>query len=253
MRRAAEGLAIPVAVLAVWEALSAAGVLPRYVSRPSAVGAELSQLVGSGDVVQHAAVSLYRSMAGLAIGALSGVVLGLLSGSIRAFAVFFDPLVSFTNPVPKIAILPVLIVWFGITDTSKIVLIAITTFYPCFIAAYAGVRQVQPAWIWAARNMGARADQVFRKVIVPAASPHILGGLRIALALAFILMFASEAIGTAHRAGLGYLVIFAESGGRHDLMLAAITAIGLLGFAADRLLLLVARRVLRWQPEVFRA
>lgn len=253
MRRAAEGLALPLAVLAVWEALSAGGVLPRYVSRPSAIGAELSQLIRSGDVVEHAAVSLYRSMAGLAIGAVAGIVFGLLSGAIRAVAVFFDPLVSFTNPVPKIAILPVLIVWFGITDTSKIVLIAITTFYPCFLAAYAGVRQVQPAWIWAARNMGARADQVFLKVIVPAASPHIVGGLRIALALAFILMFASEAIGTAHRAGLGFLVIFAESGGRHDLMLAAIAIIGFLGFTADRLLLLAARRVLHWQPSVFHA
>lgn len=253
MRRAAEALAIPLGVLVLWEAAAAVGLLPRYVSRPSAIGAELALLVTSGDVVQHAAVSLYRSMAGLAIGAVSGIALGLLSGSIRAFAVFFDPLVSFTNPVPKIAILPVLIVWFGISDTSKIVLIAITTFYPCFLAAYAGVRQVQPAWIWAARNMGARADQVFLKVLVPAASPHILGGLRISLALAFILMFASEAIGTAHRAGLGFLVTFAESGGRHDLMLAAIATIGFLGFAADRLLLVAARRVLRWQPEVFRA
>jgi len=253
VRRALEALALPLAVIAIWEVLAAAGALPRYVSRPSAIGAELWQLARSGDIVEHAAVSLYRSMTGLLIGALSGIVLGLLSGAIRPVAIFFDPLVAFTNPVPKIAILPVLIVWFGITDTSKIVLIAITTFYPCFLAAYAGVRQVQPAWIWAARNMGARADQVFLKVLVPAAMPHVVGGLRIALALAFILMFASEAIGTAHRAGLGFLVIFAESGGRFDLMLSAIATIGLLGFAADRLLLVAARRVLRWQPEVFRA
>lgn len=228
----------------LWEAGAGAGALPDYVSRPTQIGAELATLVRTGEIVQHIAVSLYRSMAGLAIGAIAGVMLGLLSGVSRPVAGFFGPLVALANPVPKIALLPVLIVWFGISDTSKIVLIAITTFFPAYLAAIAGVRQVQTNWIWAARSMGARPAQVFFKVILPGAMPQIIGGLRIALALAFILMFASEAVGTAHRAGLGFLVILAEAGGRWDLMLAAITVIGILGFAADRILLLVSRSVL---------
>ncbi|HVR88325.1 MAG TPA: ABC transporter permease [Candidatus Limnocylindria bacterium] len=193
----------------------------------------------------HVAISLYRSMAGLILGAGAGVLLGLMSGVSRRVAGFFDPIISLSNPVPKVAILPVLIVWFGISDTSKIVLIAITTFFPAYLSALAGVRQVQTPWVWAARSMGARPAQVFRKVVFPAALPQILGGLRVALALAFILMFASEAVGTAHRAGLGFLVIVAEAGGRWDLMLSAITVIGILGFTADRLLLVASRSVLR--------
>ncbi len=236
---------LPAILLGLWEAGAAAAVLPNYAARPSQIAGELWTLVWTGEIVEHVAISLYRSMAGLAIGAGAGVVLGLLSGVSRRAAGFFDPLVSLSNPVPKVAILPVLIVWFGISDVSKIVLIAITTFFPAYLSALAGVRQVQTPWVWAARSMGAQPAQVFRKVVFPAALPQILGGLRVALALAFILMFASEAVGTAHRAGLGFLVIVAEAGGRWDLMLSAITVIGILGFTADRLLLFASRSVLR--------
>jgi ABC-type nitrate/sulfonate/bicarbonate transport system permease component len=123
----------------------------------------------------------------------------------------------------------------------------ISCFYPCFIGALYGVRATEQGWIWAARNMGASPRQVFFKVIVPAAGPQIFTGLRVALALAFILMFSSEMIGSSNRTGLGFLILNADAAGRFDRIYAAILAIAILGFASDRLLLWVRGRLLAGQ------
>ncbi len=231
--------------------MGAAGALPRYLSRPSLIATELFALVASGELWLHAGVSLYRSLVGLALGATSGVLLGLLSGVFRPVATFFEPLVSLTNPVPRIALLPVLVTWFGVTDLSKIVLISIACFYPCFIAAHGGVRGVETVWIWAAQNMGARPHQILLRVVLPGALPQILGGLRISTALSFLVMFGSETVGMGHRAGLGFLIILSEVGGHYALMLTGIAVIAALGFAADRILVAFSRRVLRGRTEVF--
>jgi len=237
--------AVLVAVLTVlWQALASAGVLPAYLVSPAIILRESAALVRSGELLRHSAVSLYRSLAGLALGAGIGVGVGLLAGMSRRVAGFFEPLVSLTYPVPKVAFLPVLLVWFGISDTSKIVLIALSCFYPCYIAASYGVRAVDPVWVWAARNMGASPRRVFFRVILPGAALHIFGGLRVALALAFILMLASELIGSSNRLGLGFLLLSADAGGRFDIMFAAILAIAVLGFAADRGLLFIRSRLL---------
>jgi NitT/TauT family transport system permease protein len=240
-----ETLVVPAAILVAWQLFGSLGWLPSFLTRPSAIAQQLLELIASGELLQHAAVSLARSLAGLGLAAVFGVSLGLLAGISRPVQGFFDPLISLTYPVPKIAILPILIVWFGISDTSKVILILISCFYPCFISAFYGVRTVETTWVWAARNMGARPRQVFFKVVLPAALPQIFTGLRVALALAFILMFASETIGSSTRVGLGYLIISAETGGRFDLMFASIATIAVLGFASDRFLLEVRRRALR--------
>ena len=237
----------PVLLLVAWQVLASLSALPEYLVSPLIVGEQLLALTVSGELLVHSAASLYRSLAGLALGALSGVGLGLLAGVSRRVAGFFDPLISLTYPVPKIAMLPVLIVWFGISDTSKIVVISITSFYPCFIAALYGVRAVNPLWIWAAQNMGARPAQTFLKVVVPAAMPQIFSGLRVALALSYIMMFSSEMIGSSNRTGLGFLILSADAGGRSDIMFAAIAAIAVLGFGSDRLMLWARRKLLRGQ------
>lgn len=227
----------------LWQALATAGALPLYLTSPAAIAREFVALAGSGELFVHSAISLYRSLAGLALGAMLGIAVGLLAGASRRVSGFFEPLVSLTYPVPKIAFLPILLVWFGISDTSKIMLIALSCFYPCYIAAFYGVRAVDPIWVWAAQNMGAGPRRVFFRVIVPAAGVHIFSGLRVSLALAFILMLASELIGS-NRLGLGFLIMAADAGGRFDVMFAAILAIAVLGFGADRLLLGIRRKVL---------
>jgi ABC-type nitrate/sulfonate/bicarbonate transport system permease component len=243
-RTALEGLALPLLVLVAWQALASLGWLPAYLVSPAIIAEQFIILLQGGELFGHARDSLYRSLAGFLLGGGLGAALGLLAGVSRPLERFFDPLISLSYPVPKVALLPVLIVWFGISDTSKILVIAISCFYPCFIAALAGVRAVEPTWVWAARNMGADARQVFIKVVVPAAAPQLFTGLRVALALAFILMFSSEMIGSSNRSGLGFLILSADTAGRFDRMFAAILAIAILGFACDRLLLWLRRRLL---------
>jgi ABC-type nitrate/sulfonate/bicarbonate transport system permease component len=242
--RLAEGLLVPALLLTLWEIGADLGWLPQFLVSPSRIGQEFLGLLLSGELLVHARDSLYRSLAGFGLGALFGVALGLWSGVSRRVERFFDPLISLSYPVPKIAVLPVLIVWFGIGDTSKIVVIMISCFYPCFIAALYGVRAIDPVWVWAARNMGASRRQVFWKVVVPGAAPQIFTGLRVALALAFILMFSSEMIGSSNRTGLGFLILNADAAGRFDRIFAAVLAIAILGFATDRLLLWLRGRLL---------
>jgi ABC-type nitrate/sulfonate/bicarbonate transport system permease component len=247
LRRFGEGLALPLLLLALWQVGADLGWLPGFLVSPARIGQEFFGLLLTGELLRHARDSLYRSLAGFGLGALFGVSLGLLSGVSTRVERFFDPLISLSYPVPKIAVLPVLIVWFGIGDTSKIVVIMISCFYPCFIAALYGVRAIDPVWVWAARNMGADRHQVFLKVVVPGAAPQIFTGLRVALALAFILMFSSEMIGSSNRTGLGFLILSADVAGRFDRIFAAVLAIALLGFASDRLLLWTRARLLAGQ------
>jgi ABC-type nitrate/sulfonate/bicarbonate transport system permease component len=246
VRSRALSVAAPAALLAAWEVLASLGMLPAFLVSPGIIAGELMALAASGELVEHAAASLYRSLAGFALGSAGGLALGLLSGVSPKVAGFFDPLVSLTNPVPKVAVLPVLVVWFGIGDASKILLIA--CFYPCFIAAVHGVRSVDPLWVWAARNMGARPSQAFLRIVVPATAPQMFNGLRVALALSFILMLASELMGSSNRTGLGFLILSADAGGRFDLMFAAIAAIAALGLTCDRLLLAARRALVHGAP-----
>ena len=193
-------------------------------------------------MVKDAWASLVRSFSGFAIGSVIGIGLGLACSVARPLQAFFDPLVSMAYPVPKVALLPVVITWLGFGDASKIAIISLAVFFPTFINALYGSRGVNPRWVWSARNMGATRAQVFWRVIAPASLPHVFNGLRSGLALSFVVLFASEMVGAKN--GLGNLIIKAEESMRFDLMYAAIFTIGLIGFASDRALLTLRRRLL---------
>jgi ABC-type nitrate/sulfonate/bicarbonate transport system permease component len=240
-------LGIWVGLLALWEAFARAGDAPDYLIAPSVIAASLAQLAASGDLWPHLVASLFRVAIGLLIGATAGTLIGLLAGVKRPVELYFDPLISLTYPVPKIAILPILIAWLGLGDASKIAIIVAAIFYPCFINSYYGAKGVSPNHLRAAWNMGASQGRVFWRVILPSALPQILAGLRIALALSFIILFAAEMIGA--RAGLGYLIIFAEENLRFDIMWASLVTIAILGFIADRSLLALRLRLLAGRPE----
>ena len=240
MRRLA-GAAVPVLLLILWELLP----LPEYLSHPSAIGARLAEMVASRELFPHAWASLYRALGGFAIGAAFGIVAGLAAGTIRPAERFFDPVISLTYPVPKVAALPIVFAWFGLGDLSKIVIISVSVFFPVYIAALYGAKATSRVHLWGARSMGAGRAQLFWKVVLPSALPQIFNGLRVGLALSFIIMVVTELV--VSREGLGYLVGFAGDSLRFDIMYVAIVAIGIIGFAADRLLLAVRRRVLAGQ------
>jgi NitT/TauT family transport system permease protein/sulfonate transport system permease protein len=238
-------IALPVATLVLWEILGRTGHLPDFLSTPSGIAAALAELVGSGELGEHVQVSVLRAFSGFAIGASLGVLTGLACGISAPLRNFFDAPVSLLYPVPKIAFYPIILLWLGLGDMSKIVVVAISVWFPVFIASIEASRAVQLQLIWAAQSMGAGRGIVFRRVVLPAALPQLFAGLRVGLALAFVALFAAELMGS--NAGLGYLVVDGEQNLRFDIMFAGIVVFGAIGFASDRVLLALRRRLLRGQ------
>jgi NitT/TauT family transport system permease protein/sulfonate transport system permease protein len=236
---------VPLVVLAAWEAFGRLGVLPRYLSIPTQIAAALWEIALSGELLVALGASLLRVTAGFALGTAAGVVAGLGAGLVPPVRRFFDPLVSFLFPIPKIAFLPIVLLLFGLGHASKISIIAFSVFFPVFIAARHSVMSINPLYVWAARNMGTPPRTVFFRVVVPAAAPELFAGIRIGLAHAFIVLFAAELTGS--KVGLANLISYGEEWVRFDLMFAGIVCFAALGFVADRILMAVRRRALRGQ------
>jgi ABC-type nitrate/sulfonate/bicarbonate transport system permease component len=241
--RRALGWVVPVLVLVAWEFGARAGNAPQYLVAPTRIISALVTMAVAGSLWLHIAVSLWRVFAGFGLGLAAGVVAGLITGVWKNAGTFVNPLISLTYPVPKIAFLPIMIIWLGLGDASKIATIAVSVFYPTFINAYGGASDLNPRYVWAAQSMGASPLRIFFRVIVPASLPQIFAGARVGLGLAFITLFATELFGA--RSGLGYLIGLAESGRRFDIMYVAIIAIGVAGFLSDRLLIALRARMLR--------
>jgi ABC-type nitrate/sulfonate/bicarbonate transport system permease component len=237
--------AVPTSTLVAWEVFGRLGVLPRYLSEPTQIAAALWEIAVSGELWVALVASLWRVSAGFAIGSAAGVIVGLGAGRVPAIRRFFDPLVSFLFPIPKIAFLPIVLLLFGLGHASKISIISFSVFFPVFVAARHAVLSINPLLVWAACNMGAPPRTVFFRVVVPAAAPELFAGIRVGLAHAFIVLFAAELIGS--KAGLANLISYGEEWVRFDLMFAGIVCFAVLGFVADRILMAVRRRLLRGQ------
>jgi len=233
-------------VLLAWQLASLWG-LPDYVLSPLAILKHFFAALGSPELYADIGASLGRALPGFVIGSALGVALGLAAGVSRLFDGAFSPVVFLTYPVPKIVLLPLFMLWFGIGDLSKVLIIALACFYPVFINAYYGARATQKILVWAALNMGAGPGRIFRAIVLPGALPQIFAGLRVSLALSFIVMFAAEMINA--RSGLGHMIRVAENSLRFDLMYVSLASIAILGYAGDRLLTLVREKTLAWQER----
>jgi NitT/TauT family transport system permease protein len=232
------------ALLLVWQ-LAALRGLPEYVLSPVQITRHFLEALGSAELYENIWASLKRSLPGFVLGSSLGAVLGLAAGVARWFDRMLSPAVFLTYPVPKIVMLPIFMVWFGIGDLSKVLIIALACFYPVFINAYYGVRQTRTILVWSALNMGATRAQIFRRVVLPSAAPMIFAALRVSLALSFIVMFAAEMINA--NSGLGHLIRLAENSLRFDLMYVSLVAIAILGYTGDRLVRFAHSRLLAWQ------
>jgi ABC-type nitrate/sulfonate/bicarbonate transport system permease component len=239
-------LGLVFALLVVWQ-LAALRGLPDYVLSPVEIGRNFITALGTSEIYVDAWASLLRAIPGFVVGTVAGVALGLAAGIWKSFDEMLSPLVFLSYPVPKIVMLPVFMLWFGIGDLSKVLIIALACFYPSFINAFYGARATPRILVWSARNMGASQAQIFRRVVLPGALPLIFAGMRVSLALSFIVMFATEMINA--RSGLGYLIRQAENGMRFDLMYVALLAIAILGYAGDRLLRYLREKLLPWESS----
>lgn len=235
-------LGFVVMLLVLWQAAAWMGLLPDYILGPLAIAAGVADYAASGDLWPALAASLRRATLGFVIGAGAGVLLGLAAGTFRDLGDLLELPMAFTYPLPKIALFPVLAVLLGFTDTTRIIVIALACFYPTFLNAQSGTRMIDPVMLQLARNVQASRGQTFRQVVVPAALPRTLAGLRIAVGLAFILMFATEIIGFSD--GVGADAWQAYSRGNYSRMYAAITVVALAGLVAYQVFNLVSARLM---------
>ncbi len=235
-------------LLMAWEVGSRSGLLNEMlVPSLSSVLAAFFHLLIKGDLLYHAGVSLWRAFAGFSLGVTAGVFLGVGIARSPVFRLIAEPLVTLTYPLPKSALIPVLLLWFGIGHASKIAAIFLGCLLPVVISTYNSTRGVDNQIVWSARSLGTSKTAVLWKVILMAALPEILSGVRIALALTFVLLISAELL--IARAGLGYLIGFLGDNGEYSFMFAAVLAVSLIGFASDRAYVGFMRRVLRWQDQ----
>jgi ABC-type nitrate/sulfonate/bicarbonate transport system permease component len=235
-----------VALLALWQLVAALAGL-EFLLGPVEIAKHFLAALGGRELYDNIGASLSRALPGFAVGSALGIALGLAAGVARNLDRALSPVVFLTYPVPKIVMLPLFMIWFGIGDLSKVLIIALACFYPVFINAYYGARATQKVLVWSAMNMGAGRWRLFRRVVVPSALPQIFAGLRVSLALSFIVMFAAEMINA--RSGLGQMIRVAENSLRFDLMYVSLVAIAILGYGADWLLGAARKRALAWQGE----
>jgi len=202
-------------------------------------------LLKDGDLVSNGASSLYRGAAGLMLAILIGATLGIGMAWSRPANVLFAPLVEIFYPLPKSALIPVTVIWLGYGDGSKILLIFLGCMLPVTIGAFNGARSSEQALVWSARSMGASKLRMLWDVVLPSAMPELLNGIRTALALSFILLVSSELI--VAQKGFGFLIGYLGANGSYDAMYAVVLTVAFLGFAADRVYLLITERTLAWR------
>ena len=233
-------------VIALWEAVTRTGVVSTSVLPTfSSVLAAGARLFDDGEIVGHALASLYRGGAGLALAIVLGGIIGIFMAWWKEVNAVLGPLVEMFYPLPKSALIPVTALWLGFGDASKILLIFLGCMLPVTLGAFNGARGADTTLVWTARSMGASRLRTLWDVVVPAAMPELLNGIRTALALSFILLVAAELI--VSRKGLGFMLSFLGDAGNYDGMFAVVIIISLLGFAADRGYLYVVRRALAWR------
>jgi NitT/TauT family transport system permease protein len=198
----------------------------------------------SGELVLDSLSSLYRVLVGFAIGAGLALPLGLAMGASRAMYAWFNPLVQLLRPIPPIAYIPLSILWFGLGNPPALFLISLGAFFPVLMNTIAGVRQVDGIYLRAARNLGASGSTLFLRVILPAAVPYILTGMRIGVGTAFIVVIVAEMIAVNN--GLGFRILEAREYFWSDKIIAGMITIGLLGLAIDAAMNTLNNYLLRW-------
>lgn len=219
---------------------------PIYLPAPTAIATTLVQMSLDGSLAFHLGVTLLRIFAGFLLAAVTGILLGVLMGMSRLVARIADPWIAALYPLPKISLIPLLIIWLGTGETYKIVISAVTAFFPVVMSTYAGVRQVDRGLIKAAQDLGASRRQIQMKVVIPAAIPSIFSGLQLGMGVTIILVVAAEMIGGSSRSGMGYLLINAGQIMQTEQVFASLVVLAVMGAVVIKLQQWIDRKVAPW-------
>ncbi|WP_419661245.1 binding protein-dependent transport system, inner membrane component [Desulfosarcina variabilis str. Montpellier] len=238
----------PMLVLIVWEVITSAGwVESWFLPVPTEVLKTLYQMTISGELLEHTAISMGRAITGYALAAVVGISLGLLIAWSTIIEDFFDPLIELLRPLSTFALIPIVFLWFGIGNVSKVIIIFKSCFFPIVLNTIAGIKGVDQKLIRAARSLGASGHQLWTRVLIPSALPTIITGLRISTAISMMALVGVEML--ASDSGLGFLVIDAQRTFDTERVFAGIIVLSLLGFSLDRLARYLQSRMLSWHDE----
>jgi len=242
------GLALPLVVLAAWEFAGARNWLPsNTLPAPSIILATLAELSRRGELLDHVVATSIRVAVGFAFGVVAATFLGALCGTVPLARRLLDPSIQALKAVPSLAWVPLFILWFGIFETSKVILIAVGVFFPVYLALAAGIPGVDRKLVEVARVYRYSTPTLIRRVLLPSVLPTYLIGLRSGLALGWMFVVAAELMGASQ--GLGYLLVDGQQTGKPAIIIASIILFAILGKLTDLLLAAAAARALRWQDS----
>lgn len=246
--RAVGPWAVPLLALVVWQVTARNGVLPPSVlPAPEVVVRAGSDLAATGELQRHILASLRRIAQGFGLGAVTGLMLGFLVGMSKIADILLDRSLQMVRTIPHLALVPLMIAWFGIGEEPKILLVALGTFFPIYLNTVTGIRGVDPKLLQLGRSYGLGRWALVREIAVPGAMPTILAGIRYSLGVAWITLVIAETISASD--GIGYLAQDARQMLRTDQIVLAIVLYACAGLLADLLTRLIERRILRWHPS----
>jgi sulfonate transport system permease protein len=237
------GWIIPVSVLLVWELFARLGMLPpNWLPAPTVVGKTIYQLAVAGDLLKHAGITIARVALGFLFGASAGTFFGGLTGYLPLARKLLDPSLQALRSVPSIAWVPLFLLWLGIEETSKIALISVGAFFPVYLNLSVAMRHVDPKLLEVGKLYRLSSFQMVRRLILPAALPEYIVGLRGGLGLAWMFVVAAELLGAS--SGIGYLMVDGEMTGRAAIILASVILFAIFGKATDWMMSAVGRKLL---------
>lgn len=251
LRRVGLGLVVPVAALALWQLGAAAGLVStRLVPPPSEIFATIVDLASDGALWAHTLATTLRVLAGFVLGAVVGTILGAATGVSERFRVLFDPTLQALRNIPSIAWTPLFILWFGIFETSKVLMIALGVFFPVYLTFSGAIASVDRGLVEVGKAYGFGTFTLVRRILFPASLPTYVIGLRNGLGLGWMFVVAAEFLGASE--GLGYLLVDGQQTGRPAVIIASIAMFALLGKLTDRVLASVGARFTYWQDGFVR-
>jgi taurine transport system permease protein len=245
-------IATVVSLIGLWWLVTAFGwVKPLFLPSPGAVAAKFHELNTDGfadaTLLQHSKASLFRVFSAFGLAVLTAIPIGILMGINDPFKGVADPIIEFYRPLPPLAYLPLIIIWLGIDDLAKIVLIYLAVFAPICLSTRAGVRSVPREMILAASTLGASRLQIIRHIILPGALPEILTGMRVGIGFGWTTLVAAEMV--AATAGLGFMVLNAKDFLATDVVITGILIIGAIAYAFDLLMRFVEQWLVPWKGQ----
>ncbi len=235
----------PVVIVLIWEASSRLGwVVPYMLPPPTEILQTFIALLSSGTLMPHILSSLMRSLSGFVIGSALGIVTGMMIGWSRLFEDIADIPLQALRAVPKSALVPLIIIWLGLGEISKIFIVALPGFFMCLINTTSGVKGVDTLMIKAALSLGANNRQILREIVLPSALPMIFAGLRLGIVVSLVLLVIAEMV--AADRGLGFFILESQRLWLVKEMFAGIITMSIIGFGLDRIMLIMESRMLKW-------